>query len=172
MAQPGEYWATVNELGCTATDTVQVIEVAFPQVVLDADTANCSGQAIMLAPLVASGGTLQWSTGISAPTIAVDISGTYALAIANGCATASDTVVVSINGPVVVDLGSDTTICGAIQLTLFSASLPRIPAWSTGAQDAQVMVTSPGAYWVAVDVTAAWHRIPLLSVNPRSRWSA
>ncbi|MBK8499412.1 MAG: hypothetical protein IPL52_11510 [Flavobacteriales bacterium] len=59
--------------------------------------------------------------GISAPTIAVDISGTYALAIANGCATASDTVVVSINGPVVVDLGSDTTICGAFQLTLFSS---------------------------------------------------
>ena len=152
VVQAGTYWVIVDEQGCTASDTVDVVSIALPQVVLGADTTVCDGSPVQLAAVQAIGGPLLWSTGDATPTTIADISGTYWLSVANACGVATDTVMVSIVGPVTVDLGADTVVCGTVAILLASNYAAPFSTWNTGLQSTFLPVTAPGTYWVDIDV--------------------
>jgi gliding motility-associated-like protein len=65
----------------------------------------------------------------------------------------SDTtsLVIVVVGPPVVNLGSDTAICGAINLQLDAGNVGSTYLWSTTATSQTINVNAQGTYWVTVD---------------------
>ncbi|WP_299434412.1 T9SS type A sorting domain-containing protein [uncultured Aquimarina sp.] len=112
------YSVTVTNCnGCSATDEVMV-SVKSATVQLGNDQNICSGETVTL---VARGeGTFVWSTGetTSSITVTPTETTTYTVTLTNGTCEASDTVMVIVNDPVVVDAGEDQEICLGDEVTL------------------------------------------------------
>jgi gliding motility-associated-like protein len=85
VTQPGRYSVHITTNGCTVRDSVVVRAVAPLQ--LGPDTLVCAQAVVRLAPRgVAAGSTFQWSTGETAPAIAVQTPGTYSVRVTtSGC---------------------------------------------------------------------------------------
>lgn len=149
-AGPVSVTVTVN--GCSATDAAQVIALPAPIAALGNDTTLCAGATYTLSAQQA-GATYAWSTGSTAPAIAVSAPGTYGVTVnLNGC-TASDAVSISYFDPAALDLGPDRLLCPGETATL-STGISGAHAWSTGATGPAITVGSGGLYWVAVQVAA------------------
>jgi PKD repeat protein len=95
--------------------------------------------------------SIVWSTGVSAPTIAVNQSGTYWVTVsgAQGC-IAADTVVVDFSPAANLNLGNDITICSASINVNLSAGNFDSYLWSNGSTASSITVTQPGSYSVSV----------------------
>lgn len=96
---PGTYMVTITgACGSTITDQINVLNYSKPIPNLGADTEICHGNTVTLNPGTFAG--YAWSTGVSTPTIAVTIGGTYRVTVTddNGC-HASDTVTVTFLFP-------------------------------------------------------------------------
>lgn len=152
VSEPGLYSVVVDTEGCQVADTIEVFAMEAPVVDLGGDTVSCGASAITLVPDTAMGGSLQWSTGSAAPTIQVGTSGIYWLSIQNLCGIASDTLEVLLVETPNVDLGADTTVCGVIQMDLSVPDAGGSVLWSTGSSSLDLTVTSPGQYWVVLEV--------------------
>lgn len=95
--------------------------------------------------------SILWSTGVSAPNISVNQSGTYWVTVsgAQGC-IASDTVVVDFSTAAGLNLGNDLTICSPqINVNLSAGNFDSY-FWSNGATTSSITVTQPGTYSVSV----------------------
>ncbi|HEX2616885.1 MAG TPA: gliding motility-associated C-terminal domain-containing protein, partial [Flavobacteriales bacterium] len=91
---PGTYWATAQLDGCTASDTVQVLEAAALPPAPAADTVGvCPGELVLLSAAAGAAGYV-WSTGALGPTTQVDGPGTYTVTLTGLCGTRTDTLVV------------------------------------------------------------------------------
>jgi gliding motility-associated-like protein len=114
------------------------------------DTSICSGSLILTAPTGSSLYSYAWSTGSTAPSIAVSSNGNYWLTVSNayGC-KASDTIHVQ-TGSLYVNLGPDTALCPGDIITLSSSptSTGVSYSWNTGATSSSITVTSAGTYWL------------------------
>lgn len=93
----GEYFLTASDNGCTSRDSVTIIGVQPSSFDLGADINVCGCDTSVVITANLAGTAYQWSNNVSANTITVDSSGTYAVTVteANNC-TASDEVVVNI----------------------------------------------------------------------------
>jgi len=68
----------------------------------------------------------------------------------SSCGVVTDTLIIQAGAGNLVALGNDTTICGAINLTLNAGAGFTSYLWSTTATSQTINVTSPGTYWVQV----------------------
>ncbi len=67
------------------------------------------------------------------------------------CKTSDSThVYIVVVAPPIVNIGNDTTICGALNLLLDAGNPGMNYLWSTGATSQTINVSSPGNYWVTV----------------------
>ncbi|WP_299312693.1 collagen-binding domain-containing protein [uncultured Aquimarina sp.] len=112
------YSVTVTNCnGCSGTDEVMVLVKSA--VVDTGDDQNvCLGESITLS---ATGeGTFLWSTGETTETITVTptVTTTYTVTATSGSCEASDSVIVIVNDPVIVDAGEDQEICLGEEVTL------------------------------------------------------
>jgi hypothetical protein len=116
------YWVAVTDaLGCVGSDST-IIEVASPVMPnLGNDTTICFGETLTL-----DAGTFSSYVWDDASTMQTrDVAGTTPGAMnyfvvtsdANGC-EGSDTVMVTVDNPIVIDLGNDTTLCNGVSVTL------------------------------------------------------
>lgn len=107
---------TVSNGSCTATDEVNVGVIALPLANAGSDVTLCSGTT---ATLNATGGTsYTWTpaTGLSNSNIAnpisnVSVTTVYTVTVENNGCTASDVVSVNVTNTLVIDAGTDETIC-------------------------------------------------------------
>ncbi len=145
------YFVEVTLPGCTPVyDTINVTVNPSPIVDLGSDTTVCIG---ILLDVTTGGATYYWSDASTNPTLSVSTSGTYWVDVTVGGCTTRDSIDVIINsGPPVVNLGSDTTICGGIVLD-GGANPGATFAWSTGDTTQTIFVSISGTY--SVDVTNA-----------------
>lgn len=118
------FTVTVSDaVNCQASDQVTITVSPAIQVNAGADQLLCDPMLVTLgASPTASGGagnlSYAWSgpalsnPNLANPTTTLNTSGTYTVLVtdANGC-SAEDSVVLTLNPPIVVDAGSDTTIC-------------------------------------------------------------
>jgi gliding motility-associated-like protein len=145
----GTYSVTVTTAAnCSATFDVQVDLMPLVSVSLGADTALCTGQALVLDPGSVTG-SIAWSTGATTPTLTVDGSGTYALEATNGFCSDADTIVVVFQ-PLPVDPLTDQTSCIGTPLQLDAANTGSSYAWSNGASSQSITVDQTGTYSVTV----------------------
>ena len=76
---------------------------------LGEDRTLCNGESLTLDPGI-SNGTYLWSTGSTAQTLPVDVSGFYKVTVTTGCGTGTDSIqITAVN--VTAFAGNDTIVC-------------------------------------------------------------
>ncbi|MBK9176886.1 MAG: gliding motility-associated C-terminal domain-containing protein [Flavobacteriales bacterium] len=148
--EPVSVTVTVN--GCSVTDQAQVTVLPLPIVHLGNDTTICEGASLLLDAQLA-GATYQWSDGSSGPNLLVTDAGTYQVLVdLNGC-TATDAINVAVFSPAALDLGPNQLHCPGEVVTLATGVIGS-HLWSTGATSNAISLSTPGSYWVQVQVAA------------------
>jgi hypothetical protein len=111
---------------------------------LGPDTLICAGTTLTLQPdtLYSS---YAWSTGATTLSISVNTPGVYWLDVPSGCGLTRDSIVVTIQQPV-LDLGPDTYHCLGDSSLLQATGSYASYLWSTGASTATIFVQNAGTY--------------------------
>ena len=158
----GDISVTVTDAaGCTGvfSGTVgsgngQGLDVSITNV----SQAGCDGTATGSATATVSSGTgpytYAWSNGASSATISNLSAGTYTVTVtdATGC-TGTETVTISAEGSLSIDLSVDNIDCGETSGTVMISNMtsnnpPVLFTWSTGQSGNIITVTTPGTYSV------------------------
>lgn len=146
----GSYWVQVGNSGCTASDTinVQIVTIATPD--LGNDTTLCATSMLALSP-GSNYPNYLWNTNETTPSITVTTSGNYHVTVMeNGCQE-SDSIHVSFEPEIAVDLGPDTLFCGNAQPYLLDATTQNVTyQWQDGSTSSNFEVLSSGIYWVEI----------------------
>ena len=154
ISATGNYWVAIDSNGCTSSDTIGVTIYPDFSVDLGPDSIYCATSEVTLASsfTYSSSAVYLWSTGATSPSIVATTSGTYWLQVSQGACTRTDAVTVSITPPYSVNLGDDTLICHASNVTLQSSYSYTGAAyqWSTGASTPAITISSTGNYWLRV----------------------
>ena len=145
----GTYSVTVTAGSCSATDTIDVTILPPPTANLGNDTTLCTPNTLLL-DAGNSGATYLWSTGATTQTISVSAAGNYSVTVTAGSCTDSDDINIATAPTPTVDLGSDTTLCAGLSLTLDAANPGNGVLWSNGATSQSITVTSTGLYAVTI----------------------
>ncbi|MCI4670945.1 MAG: PKD domain-containing protein [Bacteroidia bacterium] len=145
----GTYILTVNALGCTAKDTVNVTIFPPPAVDLGPDRATCSDLTLDAG----SGVSYQWSTGDTTQTVTLTApfptKDTVSVIVTSmqGC-IGTDTVVVDEGVPPVINLPDSIAECD--QVTLDAGNPGMSYDWSNGDSVRMITVNTSGNYAVTV----------------------
>jgi|GEM_PF-2490039 len=108
--QTGQYWVTMGNDECQASDT---INVAFIEIIgnqLDNSAELCEGDSLWLV-VNDFGATYEWSTGSTNDSLLVTTTGEYWVAISEGECIELDTIDVFFSVIPALDFPNDTLIC-------------------------------------------------------------
>lgn len=143
------YSVTVSNGNCVAKDTI-IVSVVSPLVInLGPDMTLCSGQSFTLNA-GNPGATYRWSDGSALDTLHVTNTGIYWVQVNIGTCVGSDTIRVTFDTAVSVNLGPDINLCPG-QSCILNAGNPGLPYhWSTGATSQTITASISGNYWVGV----------------------
>ena len=144
LTNSGTYSATVTSaLGCVANDSINITINISPTVNLGVDTTACGSLTLDASN---AGSTYAWSTGNTAQTELVTVSGPYNVEVtdSNGC-SATDSIVVTINANPLVTLGQDAGGCTNVVLV---STLNGSHLWSDNSTGTSLTVTNSGTYWL------------------------
>jgi hypothetical protein len=136
-----------NSCGSSAAANLSVTVNAAPVVTLGPNQTQCGGSVSLNAGN--PGSTYLWSNAATTQSISVSSSGTYSVVVTNasGC-TGTGSVVVTINTPPTVNLGTDVTQCGGtVNLNAGNAASY---AWSNSATTSSITVSASGTYSVVI----------------------
>ncbi|MEZ4773712.1 MAG: gliding motility-associated C-terminal domain-containing protein [Bacteroidia bacterium] len=143
----GQYWVTVDDGICSASDTITLSIDPLPQVNLGNDTTICIGDTITLDATFLNS-NYEWSNGAFSPTIPVFSQGLYWVQVIHKCGIVRDSVVISTTSVPSISLGPDTAICKGNNL-LLDATAPAVTyQWQNLSTTPTLSVTNTGLYWV------------------------
>lgn len=138
-----------DSCGISTVDTLVLNLASAVSLNLGNDTTLCTGSMLLLNPAIGAG-TISWSDGSTSPTLPVNSSGQYSIAVqdTSGC-TLRDTIQVDFVDPPVVSTHPDTAICGSEEDLLLIAA-PIVPntiyIWSTGDTATEISVNTTDLY--------------------------
>ncbi len=174
VSTSGTYGVTIDLNGCTVQDEVTITVLSPDAVDLGPDTQLCAGETITLDAGIA-GGAYTWSTGASSSTITTGTAGTYWVNVAQGACAVSDTIVIAVVDPGVLDLGEDATLCDGETLLLDGTLTGATYLWEDGTTDATRSISGPGTYTLVANVqgcevedaiTVAFNPVPEVDLGP------
>lgn len=146
----GDYVVTVTAAnGCSDSATAHVYIKDKPKVDLGPDKVQCGGNVVLDAGN--PGSTYFWFDQSTNQTYTVSVTGIYSVTVTNpatGC-TATDIIDITINYAPIVNLGNDTTTCGA-PVGLNAGNPGCTYLWSTGETLQKITVYTTGIYRVTV----------------------
>ena len=150
VTQSGQYFVTVNLLGCENSDTINITVSPAPAVNLGADLTSCDDVVLNAGN---PGSSYLWSTGATSQSITVTPPATGSITVSvvvtnSALCDASDEIVISAGVAPVVNLGPDQTACNSITLDAGIANASYL--WSNGATTKTITVTTSGTYSVTV----------------------
>ncbi len=153
---PGEYNMTVletSEFGCAGTKQRALILVSGPEIDLGGDDYICDGEVFEIA-LEGDYHSYLWFDGSTGPSYSTDQEGWIGIEVTDeyGCAL-SDSLYLTVHNLPLVDLGSDTVLCGEESLHLDAGSDGVFYTWSTGESGQYITVFQNGEQdiWVIVE---------------------
>lgn len=150
VTEPGTYWVEVSANLCTSRDTIVVNFKPAPVLEIENEVNSCIGSTYELDATYPNA-TYLWQDGSTDPVLEVTEDGFYDVEVTvNGC-TANEIIEVIFNGPPVVDIGPDTTLCEGDQMVLDPDIDNAEYKWQDGATVSRYLVSSPGIYVVEVD---------------------
>jgi len=150
--QTGNYWLTVTQDGCKATDTVSVQFKPIPKVMLGNDTGICNFSSLTLSSSQPAGSVYLWSNGSSGDSISA-AAGTYWLKVTdNGCSAADSITIFTIQKPAINMTDSAACFEDVIILPQYADSNCYHCSflWSDGSSESTLQVTQAGVYYVTV----------------------
>ncbi len=144
----GQYAVTATGLCNTSIDTVELYFVDPATSNFPPDTTFCNGQTVDLVTF-ADSATFLWHDGSTDSTFTASIADTFKVTVTNACGVFTDSVIVTIDFPLPVDLGNDTVLCAGTSFPLH-ADLPgnNTYLWSGGVMIDSITVDEPGTYWL------------------------
>jgi gliding motility-associated-like protein len=150
ITDPGIYAVTVTNSCGSSVDQIQVLYYDAPVFNLGPDLILCPGDTITLDG-DGINGLYQWQDNSSGNIFEVTAGGTYSLLLTTGCGSATDSIIIAYDTPVIPpDLGADFTLCpGETQLLHVSATGAEI-VWQDGSTADSFLVTTSGTYFVTV----------------------
>jgi hypothetical protein len=158
----GDYQVMISDvLNNTATSTSVGVTVVAPpsaNVTANGPLTYCTGGQLQLHANTGLGLSYQWQLngtdipGATGEDLSVASAGNYSVTVRNiGCATTS-TITTVAAGPLVANLGSDTSFCQSIPLILDAGYPGATYLWSTGETTQTISITSQsGTYSVFID---------------------
>jgi len=150
VTESGTYTVDAARGTCRASDEIVVTRIEVEDFTLGQDTSLCEGTVYTLqAPNLTSGGYV-WSDGTTDNTLAVDDSGIYWVEVGQDRCTLRDSVEVSFDPIITVDLGQDTTICEGETISLDATNASATYQWSTGDTVAVINASESGTYTVDI----------------------
>ncbi len=134
--------------GCVAKDSVKVTVNSSSFVNLGPDISQCASTVTVNAG--SSSNTYLWSTGATTSSINITNSGVYFVkaTIIGGC-SAYDTIAVTLNPAITVNLGQNITQCGG-SVSLNASNTGSTYMWNTGSTNQNFTTFSGGTYYVTV----------------------
>ncbi|WP_347156601.1 LamG-like jellyroll fold domain-containing protein [Pontibacter chitinilyticus] len=164
ITQGGTYEVVRTSNGCTSKSTLQVQEVAPPQVDLGPDIAVCPGGVVMLTVPKGIPGTKHflWSTGATTPNIAVTLPGTYRLTVTNdaGCEASDEVTITKIPTPAYV-FPEEVNTCYGQEITIGAEVAGATYQWNVGQTTPKIKVSTPGAYEVFYTVSGCTYNFSI-----------
>ncbi len=95
VSAAGVYTVTLDSMGCTASDAVQVTLIQpITEVDLGPDQSLCAGAFLAIEATVIPGASYAWNTGSTGAVLFVDRPGTYTVTATGPCINASSSVVI------------------------------------------------------------------------------
>ncbi len=146
ISAPGTYSLAVNQAGCTASDTINVMYKAMPVINLGRDTSLCAGQSVLLN--AANGNaTYNWNDNNSQSFYNVTQPGLYFVKVdLDGCENA-DSIKISYINPPRFTLGNDTMLCKGMTFELAPAAGDHVNyLWQDGSRQPVFVVKDAGVY--------------------------
>jgi gliding motility-associated-like protein len=148
---PGNYAVTVTDNnGCTAQNSVTVVENPNPTPVISGLTQICTGgQTVLSAP--AGFSNYAWSNSTSNSSVTVNTPGAYTVTVtdANGCSGTANVTVTqvpqlqpAITGTLYYCAGGNTVLDAGVGYATYN--------WSNSGSGQQLTVSAPGSYTVSV----------------------
>ena len=140
----------VDENGCVAVDSFELVVNEIPFVSIGNDTSICEGQYLHLKADTSANNFL-WSTGENTQDIIVDTSAVFSVEVLNdfGC-KASDSLKLTVNILPIVELGNDTTLCEGENIILNAYNSNASYTWNNGIVSNSINVLKAGIYNVSV----------------------
>lgn len=176
---PGAYSVTVSGAnGCTAVDTVQVIDAPLPNAWISGSNNVCEGNSLLLRAM--GGASYVWGDGSTSDSlrIAPSESTTYYVTVTNvyGCSQTKSTTV-TVNPLPELTLAGSTSICEGESTTIIVSGGIGY-RWSNNWFADRITVSAGGIYTVTASdmngcqntasVTVTVHPLPVMRINGRT----
>ncbi|HLO79528.1 MAG TPA: gliding motility-associated C-terminal domain-containing protein, partial [Chitinophagaceae bacterium] len=94
VTKPGMYHVAVDLNGCVARDSIFIAYKTRPQFSLGRDTAICTGEQLVLRPLL-NNASYRWQDGSGTASYPVREAGVYSLTATNECGSSSGEIVIT-----------------------------------------------------------------------------
>ena len=150
-ANSGVYTLTVDQVGCASdSDTVRITVVNPPVVDLGPDKTLCADSVLLSSSGSYTSPSYLWNNGQTQPALQAKQSGSYWLQVTDQGCSGSDTVQVTLNQTLTVNLGNDTSLCDKDIPLVLSSPQPSGTQylWSTGLTTSTIDVTRTDTYWL------------------------
>ena len=172
----GTYWVEGTDAnGCIARDTIVIISVPNPVVVLN-NQQICANETALIdaGPGFAS---YVWNTGSNSQFIQTNVPGNYSVVVTDqfGC-TGTDNMSLTVFANPIVNLGPDPQVCQGGSIILDAGAGFTGYAWSNGATSQTISVSFPGQYFVVITdgngcedsdtVNVTFFPEPLVNIGP------
>jgi len=152
VKEKGDYSVMATLNGCTASDTLHVLNVyPLPSFSLGNDKALCENQQLHYDFNLLQA-TYLWSTGNTSNSESINLPGTYWLRVVQNACAASDTVKVVYQPAPLVNLGNDTTLCEGQTLLLNAYNDNAAYLWQDGSTAPSQQVNKPGIYFITANI--------------------
>lgn len=152
---PGVYSVTVTDLnGCQKNDEIVVV---YPDTLnLGADTILCDSDSFLLVPNI-KGSNYLWQDGSTDSVLYAVDSGLYYVSVTRGNCIQTDSIHITKNNTVQLDLGADTVLCIGDTLLLDASVNGGTYLWQDNSTAADFVVRSTGVYHVRVKVADCFY---------------
>ncbi|MFL5754651.1 MAG: T9SS type A sorting domain-containing protein, partial [Bacteroidia bacterium] len=149
VTNSGTYFVDVTSpMGCTKRDSIDVVINPVPVVNLGSDINQCGGTVNLDAQN--PGAAYLWSDASTGQMLSVSDSGLYFVDVTNGFGcTTRDSITIAIRPVPVVNLGSDTAMCGG-NIILDAQNVGSTFLWSDASTSSFLFVFTTGTYYVDV----------------------
>ena len=150
VEEPGIYKVDISRDECSASDSVNIDYIFFPELELGVDTFICEGDNLLLdAGEDSIRWTFLWEDGSTEPERLIDTTGTYRVALQIERCIEEDEIFVEeiILG---LELGRDSTLCEGESLLLDATNPGANYSWQDDSSSPQYLVENPGTYLVQV----------------------
>ncbi len=149
VKQTGDYWVQVSNSCGRWEDTIHVEVLDVPTFSLGNDTSICAAGGTQLLEAPANMQSYLWKDGSTASTFLATSAGKYWVTIANNCFAYTDTIILTEDFPIHIDLGPDTTLCYGESLELSANLQHQNFKWSSSNNSVPTQtITESGKYWL------------------------